>query len=43
MLPFGIDPVFLIAAPLFVAHAITKQRQVEAARAASMRRHPSSR
>ena len=42
-MPFGLDPVYLVALPAFLVHARFKQQQVAAARAASMRRHPSAR
>lgn len=37
------DPIFLLALPVYVMHSRAQARRLEQARAAAMRRHPSSR
>lgn len=39
-MPFGIDPIFLLAIPASLAQGWYWQTQRDAARAAAMQRHP---
>lgn len=42
-MPYGIDPVFLLAVPAMLWQGWYNQRRRDMARVEAMRRHPSSR